>query len=192
LKLSNLVVLHSEVDSLIWWGKKNKKKNRKKKEARMKSAWFFVLMACLLALDSSIVSAESSSAAFIGRNVGATRATSVARSRPVHHYVLNHKQRDGRNFIDIWPYLGNVLFKNAVRRIIIQPMLGGARRMVPHQIFITYNDLSQKYADHKLYRIVAPLQPVLSTYVNNKIESGVVWGIKKGFEVFVDNFIEFQ
>ena len=96
-----------------------------------------------------------------------------------------------RHFGDIWPYLGHTMLTNAVEKVIIQPMLGGARRIVPQIVVAKYQDLSQKFAENKFYQVLSPLPTAISSYVNEKIESGVFWGIKKGFKVLVDNFIEF-
>merc|ERR1712133_12106 len=74
------------------------------------------------------------------------------RRNSIDTWSKNSKQREKRNFADIWPYLGNALFKSAVKKIIIQPMLGGARRMIPSRIFHTYYNLSQKFSDRKLYQ----------------------------------------
>ena len=100
-------------------------------------------------------------------------------------------EAEQRNFVDIWPYLGNAILRKAVSAMIIQPMLGGARRIVPQGVVVKYQDLSQKYAENKIYQVMSPIQPVLSSYVNGKIEYGAVWVIKKGFLALIDNFIEF-
>ena len=101
------------------------------------------------------------------------------------------ERAESRNFIDIWPYLGDFIYRGMIRRMLIQPMLGGARKIVPGRIFAYYHNISSKYADNRVYKMVSPLEPALSSYVNNKFEQGVFWGLKKSFDVFVDNFVEF-
>lgn len=153
---------------------------------------------CLLLTITCVLVADRATAGVLPKEL-------IHRQRSHHpHYPPNQsairwkrswndevERAESRNFIDIWPYLGDFIYRGMIRRMLIQPMLGGARKIVPGRIFAYYHNISSKYADNRVYKMVSPLEPALSSYVNNKFEQGVFWGLKKSFDVFVDNFVEF-
>ena len=114
--------------------------------------------------------------------------------------VLNRKgDADGgvevdpaeRTFDDLWPYLGSSIYRGVVRRVLIKPMLNGAKRLVPGRIYTVYDQLKGKYAGKGFLKVLSPLSPALSSYAYNKFEQGIFWGIKSTYSFVIDNVIEF-
>lgn len=68
-------------------------------------------------------------------------------------------------------------------------MVRGMKKLVPKSFYQYYNEV---LAQKRVFQLMSPLSPAISTYAYSKFEQGIFWGIKRGYGYVVDNFIEFE
>lgn len=68
-------------------------------------------------------------------------------------------------------------------------MVKGFKRLIPKSMYIYYNEV---LASKRVFQLISPLSPAISSYTYNKFEQGIFWSLKRGYRFMVDNFIEFE
>ncbi|KAI9554360.1 hypothetical protein GHT06_019632 [Daphnia sinensis] len=94
-----------------------------------------------------------------------------------------------RVFNDFGPYMGKFIYRLIVRRALIKPMVKGMKKLVPGSIYQYYNDIM---LSNRIFQMMEPLSPAISSYTYSKFEQGVFWSLKRAGTFVMDNFIEFE
>lgn len=68
-------------------------------------------------------------------------------------------------------------------------MVRGFKRLIPRTMYSYYNEV---LATRRVFKLMSPLNPAISSYTYNKFEQGIFWGLKRGWGFMADNFIEFE
>ena len=88
-----------------------------------------------------------------------------------------------------------LLFSNLFNRIymimqaLVKPMVRGFKRLIPGSMYNYYNEV---LATKRVFKMMSPLRPAISSYAYSKFEQGVFWSLKRSWRFAVDNFIEFE
>jgi hypothetical protein len=68
-------------------------------------------------------------------------------------------------------------------------MVKGMKRLVPGSMYHYYNDVMHS---NRVFKMMEPLSPAISSYTYNKFEQGIFWSLNRAGSFFMDNFIEFE
>ncbi|XP_046651990.1 uncharacterized protein LOC124342847 [Daphnia pulicaria] len=102
---------------------------------------------------------------------------------------LKNRQGLGGAFSDFGPYMGKFIYKLFVRRALIKPMVKGMKRLIPGTMYHYYNDIM---SSNRVFKMMEPLSPAISSYTYNKFEQGIFWSLNRAGSFVMDNFIEFE
>jgi hypothetical protein len=72
---------------------------------------------------------------------------------------------------------------------MVNGMKVGLKSVVPSALYTRYRDVLMA---NRVVKVISPLSPLVSSYAYNKFEQGIFWGLKRGWGVIADNFIEFE
>lgn len=92
-------------------------------------------------------------------------------------------------FNDFGPYMGKFIYRLIVRRALIKPMVTGMKKLIPGSMYQYYNNIM---LSNRVFQMMEPLSPAISSYTYGKFEQGVFWSLKRAGTFVMDNFIEFE
>ena len=80
-----------------------------------------------------------------------------------------------------------------IKQVLVKPMVRGFKlmglRLIPGPMFKYYKEV---LVTKRVFKIISPLTPALSSYAYSKFEQGVFWSLKRSWRFAIDNFIEFE
>lgn len=76
-----------------------------------------------------------------------------------------------------------------ITQALIKPMVTGMKKLIPGSMYQYYNNIM---LSNRVFQMMEPLSPAISSYTYGKFEQGVFWSLKRAGTFVMDNFIEFE